>query len=184
MLPASRAQEVQFAAVVREQSEAPSTTASNVWNLEIGEVFPLVRYISQSEYAGGQPVADDHTYSLLKIADCLIIARTENLALVPQSDIATAAQTHRKIVEDYKAMLARVAQRDQPRPQVHYRAAVDPAENAYLQRKAQAMEAGASQAELNQIEALNEMRMMREEITRMRRMQFLRDSKGGGYQFD
>ncbi|HWL51216.1 MAG TPA: hypothetical protein VNQ90_02185 [Chthoniobacteraceae bacterium] len=184
---------IQFVVATREENDV-RFTGTGKWKLEIGETFPFVRHMSVSEYNGGVPDHQDKTYSVLKMDDSILVVHSSNLALVPESDLSKAAMTHQAIVQasrkhdarvnrEQKAPPYRIIQGSGPvRPgtvyrdssghvaqslepgRVYHRRAVSDAEEAQLIRISQAMERGASDAELSQLEATEEMRRSSAEL--------------------
>lgn len=68
------------------------------WNLEVGEVFPFVRFVSASELKGGFRNPADTKYVLVQIDDQTFVAPTACFTKVEASQLASAAMAYRKIV--------------------------------------------------------------------------------------
>lgn len=97
--------QTQYSVAIKQQEVCKLTDGSG-WKLEIGEVFPFIRFVSRSELTGGQPDQNDHEFSLLQIDDKMLLAPSSCLQAVPESQIAVAAMNYKKLVDQYRQVLS------------------------------------------------------------------------------
>jgi hypothetical protein len=94
--------ETRFYVVVKEQPNL-QTSDGEIWNLELGEAFPFIRWVSKAELAGREVDPSDKSFALLQIDDRTIVVPSENIQLVEQKDMASAAMTYRQMVQESRA---------------------------------------------------------------------------------
>ncbi len=78
--------------------------------LEVGEVFPFIRYVSAAEVRGGAATPNDKTYALLKMDDKTLVVPSISVRLVEQRDIPAAAMAYRQIVQQSRDQAAKFMQ--------------------------------------------------------------------------
>jgi hypothetical protein len=91
----------QFWVAVSDQKEC-TMSDGGVWNVEIGDVFLFIDYVSSSEIKGG-PETNDKEFVGLQVDDKIIIAPTKCFQVVPDKDIMLATAEYRKLVEKVRA---------------------------------------------------------------------------------
>ena len=90
--------QTQFVVAVKEQKDC-KVSDGKIWDIEIGEVFPFLRFISRSEMNGGQPDPSDHEFSLLKFDNTTILAPSSCFQPVPDKDVLLATATYKKMLD-------------------------------------------------------------------------------------
>lgn len=96
------AAQTQFYIVTKEKSNL-KTSDGAVWDLELGEVFPFVRWVSASELKGLAANPADKSYALLQMDNLTLIVPSQNVRPVEEKDVAAAAMTYRQIVQESRA---------------------------------------------------------------------------------
>lgn len=90
--------ETQYFVAIQEKSDLKLSDGSS-WTLEVGEVFPFVRWVSASEARGQVAISGDRSYALVQMDDKTLVVPSACMRAVPEKDIATAAMTYRQIVQ-------------------------------------------------------------------------------------
>jgi hypothetical protein len=79
----------------------------NGWTLELGEVFPFIRWVSVSELRGEAPDPSDKSAALVQMDDLTLIVPSACIQQVEDKDLAAAAMNYRQIVQAHRAELQR-----------------------------------------------------------------------------
>lgn len=95
--------------VITRQARDWKTTSNLGWQVSVGDAYPLVRYMSSSEYNGGIADDFDRDYVVLKLDDGEVVVRSSVVQPAAPEDVEKAAATYDILVKKKKILEARAA---------------------------------------------------------------------------
>lgn len=87
------------------------------WTLEVGETFPLLRWVSSSERSGGAPDPHNRDYAAVQIDNHTMVLPSSSIRLVEPRDVTVAAMTYRQLVLAHRDNREKQRQAEQKRDQ-------------------------------------------------------------------